>query len=139
MNETVSEMLNEITDILREYKLMEKYLIAIGLIAFLIIITTLATVMGEFWATLLIVLVGIPIYTSSSNTTPRPSDKQLSEAVCQRMSICINEAEGGPKILTYGPNGNKALYKKFVSLYPSMASYKLRKLASIKIGTHPLI
>lgn len=134
MNQTVKDALEDINTLLDAYKLYEKYFGYIGAVAFLIIGAILTVAVGEAWALLLILLAVLPIYFAYRASVGAPSEKELSEAVCQRMSICVSEAERKSPALTYELNGNKKLYEDFVKHYPHMNSYKLRKLSSIKIG-----
>jgi hypothetical protein len=134
MSQTVRDALDDINTLLDAYKLYEKYFGYVGSIAVLIIGAVLTMAIGEAWALLLILFAALPVYLGSRASAGAPSEKELSEAICQRMSICVNEAEGRGAVLSYGLNGNEKLYEDFVKHFPHMESYKLRKLASVKIG-----
>ena len=134
MNQTVKDALDDINTLLDAYKLYEKYLGYVGAVACFVIGAVLTVSIGEAWALLLIILSALPIYLGSRASAGSPSEKDLAEAVCQLMSICVSEANGKQNALAYGLSGNEGLYKNFISLYPYMASYKLKCLASIKIG-----
>ena len=134
MSQTVKDALDDINTLLDAYKIYEKYLGYIGAFAFLIIGAILTVAVGEAWALLLILLAALPAYFGYRASADSPSEKELSEAVCQRMSICVNEAERRGPAISYELSGNEKLYENFVKHYPLMDSYKLRKLASVKIG-----
>ena len=134
MSQTVKDALDDINTLLDAYRLYEKYFGYIGAVALFVIGAILTVSVGEAWALLLVLLAALPAYLGSRSSTGSTSEKELSEAICQRMTICVNEAEGKTQVMNYGLNGNKILYERFVKHYPQMESYKLRKLASIKIG-----
>lgn len=134
MSQTVRDALDDINTLLDAYKLYEKYLGYLGGLSFFVIGAILTVAVGEAWALLLILLAALPVYFGYRASADSPSEKELSEAVCQRMSICVNEAKGRSLTISYELNGNENLYEDFVKHYPHMDSYKLRKLASVKIG-----
>ena len=54
------------------------------------------------------------------------------------MNKCVNlykypDDDTMRMILCYKMDGNLALYEEFISLFPSMASNKLKKLSTVKI------
>lgn len=146
--ENVKERIKEISALLEQYDVIENTFGVIGAIAFLVIGAILTMVIGEFWAVLLIILAAIPIFLSAKNSSKKPNEKELAEAVCCNMHFCVEVAKLKGKTIGIMEQtrlqvahinyteGNLPLYEEFIKYYPHMASYKLKKLASVKIGLY---
>jgi len=143
----LSQHLSELSDLVNAYNPLHKYFFAAVMAAViaigLIVIQSVGLLPGIMLLGL--VLVGVvPILVRGSESYKRhPSEKEFSERACQIMSSCINlyKHPGDDPlsvshriILSYEKNGNLTLYKEFISIFPHMASGKLRKLSSVKLG-----
>lgn len=105
---------------------------AIGLIVILEV--------GILLGILLLVVGVLPIlYKALTSKDDSPSTKELAERACLLMSHCINwhkypDNEARRMILDYSFDGNnQPLYEEFISIFPHMASKKLKRLASIHL------
>ena len=143
----VAERIKAINAILDQYNLTDNYFGYISGIAFLIIGIILTVTIGEFWGVILLILAALPLILSAKKSSYTSSEKELSQEVCCHMSFCVNVAKLKGKtigireqtevqILHVNYNGNGKLYKEFIQYYPYMASHKLEKLASVKIGLY---
>ena len=145
IQEELKERLDEISEVVNSYNTHESTAGAMAAVAFLIIGAILTCVVGEFWAMVLVILAALPIYFLAQRPSVSPNEKQLSQTVCLDMEFCVKVAKLKGKELSLRDEcmlhvssisyyGNEKLYEQFIKYYPQMASAKLKKLASVKIG-----
>lgn len=140
----LDEYLAELSVIVNSYNPANRWFIGTVILAYIAIILIVISAVGILWGSLLIFLGCIPFIHWAYNS-PRSKNTvfELSEKACILMSRCVNLYKypgddsvtyARRQVLYYRSNGNLALYREFISLYPQMASKKLKKLASIKLG-----
>lgn len=140
----LDEYLAELSALVNSYNPAKKWYVLTVILAYIAIICIVINAAGILWGSLLIFLGCIPFIHFAYNS-PRSTKTvfQLSEKACILMSRCVNLYKypgddsvtyARRQVLYYRSNGNLALYREFISLYPHMASKKLKKLASIKLG-----
>lgn len=147
-NEEIKECLTELTAIVNLYNPKEGYkkeiFAAIAISSFIAICLTVIYAFGVLWGILLLGCGLVPLITyavdgieSRSPDKSTISDEQLAERACVLMSACVNRykhLDSEIYFLDYNCYGsNLSLYQEFISLFPHMASNKLKKLASIKL------
>ena len=142
--EELKEYLTELSHIVDYYNPKTEYFIAVVLLS----LNALAMLAILEWGILLglvVACVGILptlYFALSSDKFPHSEEKALSERACILMEECIFICKHSDdaslfgtsvRILTYSSYGNIKLYHEFVSLFPHMASKKLKKLAKVKL------
>ena len=146
-SEEIQEYLVELSAIVDLYDPKEGYkksfLATVTMISFMFICLTVISEFGILWGILLLgcglvplILYAVDGIESRSSNKSTISDKKLAERACILMSSCIERYRYPEKeiyIISYNYKGsNLSLYQEFISLFPQMASNKLKKLSSIK-------
>ena len=136
-NQELTECLAELSAIVDYYNPAKEYFFAAAVFSLMAICLIVIGAVGLFWGLILLGAGGIPIAYKLSDSKCSPSEKELSKRACILMSSCINQYKYPEKeiyFLDYTCYGNNlSLYNEFISLFPDMASKKLKKLASIRI------
>lgn len=147
INNDLSQRLLELSALVDAYNPLTEHFFAAVIIAVIAICLIVIQAVGLLVGILLLglVLAGFAAVMARRSESFKcfPSDKEYSERACQLMSSCINLHKypgddplsvSRRMILFYGRDGNLPLYEEFISIFPHMASKKLRKLSSIKLG-----
>lgn len=144
LNQKLESQLEEISAIVDSYDPKSEYIMGASIFAIIGICIFLILELGILWGLVLLGVAFLPIlYKGIPDIKAQPSEKDLSRRVCSLMSSCVNIrkypgddplSETHRMILVYSHDGNLPLYQEFISLFPHMASKKLKKLASIKLG-----
>ena len=147
INDAISQRLLALSDLVDAYNPWLSHFFAAVILAVIAISVIVIHAVGLLVGVLLLGLVvaGYAFIETNGllNFKRIPSDEEYSERACQLMNSCINlykypgddpVSEMHRMFLSYSRDGNLSLYKEFISIFPHMASKKLRKLASIKLG-----
>lgn len=147
-NQEIQEYLAELSAIVNLYNPIEGLWACIALLSFQAICIIVILWFADFWGTfgtlvgiLLLGLFVVPvIYYMFEECSPKkhsPSNVELAERACIIMSACINRYKYPDREIYFSQysiyESNLPLYKEFISIFPQMASKKLKKLASIKL------
>lgn len=109
-----------------------------------IVALALGVSLGSLWGyVIMLVLVAVVVLCVEKlgltfKNAPIPKEK-LAYHVCSIMEELIDMKEKGPRepdevrIRTVGSGRHAGLYRRFITLYPSMASKKLEALANVDI------
>ena len=138
-NQEINESLAELQAIVDLYDPKKEYFIGAVVLSLLAIFNIVILAAGVLWGLILCGVGLLPIlYKALTSTKHPPTEKELSERACILMSSCISRYKNPESLLhylSYNEYGkNLSLYKEFVSIFPQMASKKLKKLASINLG-----
>ena len=140
-NQEINESLAELQAVVDLYHPERVYYDAAIMLAICIIIVIVICAIGWFFGLLILGIGFIPIvYKVLTSPNHSPTEKELSESACILMSSCISRyknPESKIHILSYNSyfgGNNLSLYKEFISIFPQMASKKLKKLASVNLG-----
>ncbi len=139
-NQEIKESLAELQAIVDLYHPERAYYDAAITLAIFIISVIVMCAIGWFLGLLILGIGFLPIiYKAVISPNQPPTEKELSERACILMSGCISRyknPESKIHILNYNSyfgGNNLSLYKEFISIFPQMASKKLKKLASIDL------
>lgn len=140
-NQDIDNCLAELQAVVDSYHPEYEYFNTFVLLSLCAIVAIVIFTIGLFLGFLLLSLGIIPIlYKVLTSNDRQQTTKELSEKACILMSSCINYykyPESTLHILQYtsylGSN-NLVLYKEFISIFPNMASKKLKKLSSVLRG-----
>ena len=136
--------LAELKSIVNAYNPKNEHFMTAVLSSFFIICLIVIFSVGLLFGLLLIGVGIVPLLMKSLDSKDgSPSEKALAEKAHYIMISCVKlykrpdeeveNAYDNCMILSYSGD-NISLYNEFISLFPQMASEKLKKLSSIKIG-----
>lgn len=144
LTQKLEAQLEEISAIIDLYDPKSEYMMTAAIFSIIAICMILILEVGVVVGLLLLGAAVIPIlYKIQPHIKNEPTEKELSRRACALMSSCVNIHKhpgddplsvSKRMVLIYSHDGNLSLYQEFVSLFPHMASKKLKKLASVKIG-----
>lgn len=137
-SEEIKEYLAELSAIVDLYNPLKEYFNIQGAVvaAIIIIGLTVISTVGILWGIMLCGLALVP-FCYVDLPVSHPTENELAKRACILMSSCIERYKYPEReiyFIDYNYNGNNlSLYREFISLFPQMASKKLKKLSSIKI------
>ena len=143
INQELESRLTELSLVVDSYNPTREYLLGAMILSLnaisLIVIMEVGAVLG-------IILLGVGllplIYMVCSSNNNLPTERDLAERACALMSSCINLRKypgddpcsiSSRMILNYSSTKNLPLYQEFVTLFPHMASKKLKKLSKVNL------
>lgn len=139
-NQELEIRLKELSMVVDSYNPKTEWFMAAVIFSILAICYIVILEVGVFFGIILLALGSVPLlYMEMPANILPPNERVLSKRACALMSSCINLYKypydsTERMILCYQTDGNIELYQEFIQLFPHMASKKLKKLASVKIG-----
>lgn len=143
IKQELDSRLAELSAVVDSYDPTKEYFMTAMVLSLNIIGVIVILEVGILLGVVLIAVGILPLIYALQFSKLPPNEKELAKKACALMSSCVNYYKysgddplsiSRRMILECSSDGNLPLYQEFISIFPNMASKKLKKLAKVKYG-----